>query len=31
MEQRNPRLRWLVVWVLAVAWVAVVIGRLSFL
>ena len=31
MEQRNPRLRWLVVWVLAMAWMAVVIGRLSFL
>lgn len=31
MEQRNPRLRWLVVWVLAVAWMAVVAGRLSFL
>src|SRR5580658_4503710 len=31
MEQRNPRLRWLVVWVLAVAWMAVVVGRLSFL
>jgi len=31
MEQRNPRLRWLVVWVLAVAWMAVVVGRLSYL
>jgi cell division protein FtsI (penicillin-binding protein 3) len=31
MEQRNPRLRWLVVWVLAIAWMAVVIGRLSYL
>jgi cell division protein FtsI (penicillin-binding protein 3) len=31
MEQRNPRLRWLVVWVLAMAWMAVLIGRLSFL
>src|ERR1700733_7409125 len=31
MEQRNPRLRWLVVWVLAVAWMAVVAGRLSYL
>jgi len=31
MEQRNPRLRWLVVWVLAVVWIAVVIGRLSYL
>jgi cell division protein FtsI (penicillin-binding protein 3) len=31
MEQRNPRLRWLVVWVLAMVWMAVVIGRLSYL
>ncbi len=31
MEQRNPRLRWLVVWVLAAVWMAVVIGRLSYL
>jgi|HubBroStandDraft_1064217.scaffolds.fasta_scaffold23255_2 cell division protein FtsI (penicillin-binding protein 3) len=31
MEQRNPRLRWLVVWVLAVAWIAVVVGRLGYL
>ncbi len=31
MEQRNPRLRWLVVWALAVVWMAVVVGRLSFL
>src|SRR6202050_1600900 len=31
MEQRNPRLRWLVVWVLAVAWMAVVVGRLGYL
>ncbi len=31
MEQRNPRLRWLVVWVLAVVWMAVVLGRLSYL
>jgi cell division protein FtsI/penicillin-binding protein 2 len=31
MEQRNPRLRWLAVWVLAVAWMVVVVGRLSFL
>lgn len=31
MEQRNPRLRWLVVWVLAVVWMAVVVGRLSYL
>jgi cell division protein FtsI (penicillin-binding protein 3) len=31
MEQRNPRLRWLVIWVLAIIWMAVVIGRLSYL
>ncbi|MGD0956232.1 MAG: penicillin-binding transpeptidase domain-containing protein [Candidatus Acidiferrales bacterium] len=31
MEQRNPRLRWLVVWVLAVVWMAVVAARLSYL
>jgi cell division protein FtsI (penicillin-binding protein 3) len=31
MEQRNPRLRWLVLWVLAVVWIAVVIGRLTYL
>src|ERR1700722_20821137 len=31
MEQRNPRLRWLVVWVLAVVWIAVVLARLSYL
>ncbi|HUJ32026.1 MAG TPA: penicillin-binding transpeptidase domain-containing protein [Candidatus Acidoferrum sp.] len=31
MEQRNPRLRWLVVWVLAVVWMAAVLGRLSYL
>ena len=31
MEQRNPRLRWLVVWVLAVVWMAVVVARLSYL
>src|SRR5271155_538340 len=31
MEQRNPRLRWLVIWVLAIVWMAVVIGRLSYL
>jgi cell division protein FtsI (penicillin-binding protein 3) len=30
MEQRNPRLRWLVVWVLAVVWMAVVLARLSY-
>jgi cell division protein FtsI (penicillin-binding protein 3) len=31
MEQRNPRLRWLVVWVLAVVWMAAVVGRLTYL
>jgi cell division protein FtsI/penicillin-binding protein 2 len=31
MEQRNPRLRWLVVWVLAVVWMAAVLTRLSYL
>src|ERR1700689_2327403 len=31
MEQRNPRLRWLVVWVLAVVWMVAVVGRLSYL
>jgi cell division protein FtsI/penicillin-binding protein 2 len=31
MEQRNPRLRWLVVWVLAVVWMAAVLARLGYL
>ncbi|MGA8144492.1 MAG: penicillin-binding transpeptidase domain-containing protein [Candidatus Acidiferrales bacterium] len=31
MEQRKPRLRWLVVWLLAVVWMAVVLARLSYL
>src|ERR1019366_10489776 len=31
MEQRTPRLRWLIVWVLAVVWMAVVLARLSSL
>lgn len=31
MEQRNPRLRWLVVWVLAVVWMLAVLARLSYL
>src|ERR1700740_531782 len=31
MEQRSPRLRWLVVWVLAVVWMVVVLARLSYL
>jgi cell division protein FtsI (penicillin-binding protein 3) len=30
MEQRNPRLRWLVVWVLAVVWMAAVLARLTY-
>ena len=30
MEQRNPRLRWLVVWVLAVVWMAAILGRLAY-
>lgn len=30
MEQRNPRLRWLVVWVLAVVWMAAILGRLTY-
>ena len=31
MEQRSPRLRWLVVWVLTVVWMAAVLGRLTYL
>lgn len=31
MEQRNRHLRWLVVWALAVVWMAVVVSRLSYL
>lgn len=31
MEQRSPRLRWFVVWVLAVVWMGAVLGRLSYL
>jgi cell division protein FtsI (penicillin-binding protein 3) len=31
MEQRNPRLRWLIVWALAVVWIGVILGRLSYL
>jgi len=31
MEQRNPRLRWLMLWILALIWIAAVIGRLSYL
>lgn len=30
MKQRNPRLRWLVVWVLAVVWMAAILGRLAY-
>lgn len=31
MEQRNPRLRWLIVWLLAIVWIAVILARLSYL
>ena len=31
MEQRNPRLRWLIVWSLAIVWIAVILARLSYL
>src|ERR1700723_2805174 len=31
MEQRSPRLRWLVVWVVAVVWMVAVLDRLSYL
>ena len=31
MQQPNPRLRWLVVWVLAVVWMVAVLARLSYL
>lgn len=31
MEQRNPRLRWLAVWVVALVWMAAVLARLSYL
>ena len=31
MEQRSPRLRWLVVWVLAVVWLVAVLARVSYL
>src|SRR5579862_9648816 len=30
MKQRNPRLRWLVVWVLAVDWMAAILSRLTY-
>ncbi|HXW55234.1 MAG TPA: penicillin-binding transpeptidase domain-containing protein [Candidatus Cybelea sp.] len=31
MGQRNPRLRWLIVWVVAILWMALVLARLSYL
>ena len=31
MEQRNPRLRWLFVWVVALVWIAAVLARLGYL
>jgi len=31
MEQRNPRLRWLIVWVVAAVWMVAVLARLSYL
>ena len=31
MEQRNPRLRWLIVWVVAVVWMVAVLARLGYL
>ncbi len=31
MEQRNPRLRWLVIWALAVVWIGVIVSRLIYL
>src|SRR5580700_7130995 len=31
MLQGNPRLRWLVIWVLATVWMAAIVGRLGFL
>ena len=31
MGQRNPRLRWLVVWVIAVVWMVAVLARLGYL
>ena len=31
MEQRSPRLRWLVVWIVAVIWMGAVLARLSYL
>jgi len=31
MEQPNPRLRWLIVWSLAVVWIAIILARVSYL
>ncbi|MGA7189165.1 MAG: hypothetical protein WBY66_11750, partial [Candidatus Acidiferrales bacterium] len=31
MQQRSPRLRWLVVWIVAVIWMGAVLARLSYL
>jgi cell division protein FtsI (penicillin-binding protein 3) len=31
MEQRSPRLRWLMIWIVAVVWMAAVVGRLGYL
>jgi cell division protein FtsI (penicillin-binding protein 3) len=31
MEQRRPRLRWLLIWAVAVVWMAAVVGRLAYL
>jgi len=31
MAPRNPRLRWLIVWVLAVLWIGIILARLSYL
>ncbi len=31
MEQRSPRLRWLLIWIVAVVWMAAVLGRLGYL
>src|SRR5580704_13562792 len=31
MEQRNPRLRWLFVWLVAAVWIVAILGRLSYL
>ncbi len=31
MEQRKPRLRWLLIWAVAVVWMAAVVGRLAYL